>query len=325
MAEAKKLTGVDEGQLTSTWLTGGKIDLKWFQKGASKVFSFLKDLATFDLRQWLKDVKGGAIEVWKAIKGGNWKLFKDWFKEAPILPKMAATVAVGITAGVVVLVGGAALGMVGAGIASIMGGLGVGGTLALAAVMPGLMSKVVQATSFAYNFDWNVSDKKLYENCKTALENLYEPFGEAIGRSLAALIVGKAASPPQLELNQKHLACIWLINENIREELVDAITELRVAVRFAATNIAFMLSYSNVRKIAADFFDKENQWGKEGSEPFVFSQKVEKVYEKVKTSEFFSWVNEKQWEGFETGVEAFFETLGDLLTDQSTYETWVSN
>jgi hypothetical protein len=188
--------------------------------------------------------------------------------------------------------------------------------------LPTLAEKVVQSTEIFWHFDWKISDKQLYEDMKSAVVNLYEPLGEALGRSLAAIVVGRglggSASIPKVKINPTQIANLIELSggsEQVRDMLIDSITEMWFAVKSAAQTILFKYIYLNGRKYVERQLGKE-LGGSEDSSSFIFAEKFEeKVKELVPNEE----VSEAVIQGFET----FFESLGDLLTEEDTYAAFI--
>lgn len=319
------IVGVSNEELTSTALSGGKVNGRWFSTFSSKFFGELQSLKSFDFKQWASDIKGGAIAVWDNIKKGNWGFFRDWLNDAPAIPKAAGVVAGGLITGTTLIVSGAAVGFIGSGVGAVLTKTTTFGGLAAMSV-PAMMGKVTQGVSTAYNFDWASSDKKLMDDLKEAANGLYNPLGETVGKSLASLVAGKvgqSVNTPTLRIREGAIAAMCMINPTIKESLIDGLSSLRYAVQEVAKKMVITVTYINARKVAARLLDKEETWGKEGQSPFIISEQVSETWTKVKQQEIFDWVNEKQWEGVETMASTFFDTLGDLLTDEGTYEEWI--
>ena len=320
------IVGIDQRELTSTAIAGGAMSSQWFNAFSTPFYQQIQSLKAFDFKKWAGSVKGGALVIAENIKKGNWGFFKEWLQEAPLVPKIAGIVAGGLIAGTVLIVGGQALGFVGAGVGSLVAAhpAFVGGFLGV--TIPTVMSKLTQGVSQAYNFDWAASDKKMMDDLKQAANALYVPLGETVGKSLASLVAGKvgqSVNAATLRIREGAIAAMCMINPTIKETLVDALSSLRYAVQEVVKKALFVMTYINARKVAARLLDKEDTWGKEGQSPFIVSEKVEETWAKVKEDEYFDWVNEQQWEGIETMTSTFFETLGELLSEQGTYEEWI--
>ena len=311
-------------------ITKGVHNVKWLRDISSKAIEWMKN-AGKNILSYLNQVKGGAIEVFNAIASGNWGLFSDWFKNAPLLPKIAGSGAALLTAGILILGGGKIIGSVGSGLGALISRIGTGvaarigpggvaflGT-ALANAAPQIMSAVVQTSERLWHFDWSQSDKALMQGIKNAIEGLYTPLGQALGRSVASIIVGGAVkNVPKLRINVRQLANLIEIhdgNESVKNSLLSAVTNLWYAVKSAGKNILAKMSYMNVRKYAAKAVGKEDEWGKEAPS-FTFAAQFE---EGIKTIV----PNEKVAEAVIEGFEEFFDTLGDLVTEEDVYTEFI--
>lgn len=190
------------------------------------------------------------------------------------------------------------------------------------AFLPTLAEKVVQTTETLWHFDWRISEKQLREDMKNAMTNLYEPLGESLGRSCAAIIVGRGigggSAIPKLRINCTQLANLVELSggsELVRDTLIDAITEAWWAVKSAAQTILFKFMYLNGRR----YIEKktgQSLGGEKESDSFVFAEKFEEKIREILPDEDLS-------EAAINGFEAFFETLGDLISEEDTYATFI--
>ncbi|NET45753.1 hypothetical protein, partial [Okeania sp. SIO2B3] len=89
-----------------------------------------------------KVVEGGKALIESIQKGTFGKIFKQWAKDDP-LAAAAGTIATGLAAGVLLVVGGTAVGWVVGGIGSAISGLGVGGGLLAGTTLGGLASGIL--------------------------------------------------------------------------------------------------------------------------------------------------------------------------------------
>ena len=316
-------SGVDTRKLSSSFLKGRGEDgdQVWLQDFSEKTFEWVKK-AGRDIKSYWNSVVGGAKTLWEKVTSGDWGFFRRWFDEAPLLPKLAGTGAALLTAGVVVVVGGAVVGGIAGGVKLIVAKLGLANSIALGTAMPVIMGTVLQGVEWAYNFDWAVSDKEIFKRCKEAAERIYEPLGEALGKSLATIVAGRfGESVPRVEVNLRLAAATVLINPSLQNRIVDALADLLQSVKQIAYEILFLQTYKGVRQVAAELSGNP-EWGDEGQQPFVIARKVETFYEQVKASDYLSHLNEKQWEGIESFGSSFWEELKDLLTDEDTYVEW---
>lgn len=187
--------------------------------------------------------------------------------------------------------------------------------------LPQLAEKVVQVSETVWHFNWKISDKQLQEDMKSAVTNLYGPLGESLGRSLAAVVVGRGlggGNIPKVKINTSQIANLIELSggsEQVRDTLIDAVTEVWWATKNAAQTILFKYVYLNGRKYLERKTGQE-LGGEEEADSFVFAEKFEeKIREVVPDEEVSTAVIE--------GFEAFFDHLGDLLTEEDTYAAFV--
>lgn len=313
----------------ATAFVRGEANLKWLGQISSQAVDWMKN-AGKDILAHLKKVKGGAIEVWNAISTGNWGLFKGWWNEASTVEKGAGV----LLAGTIVYVGVTAIGGIATGIGSLLttiataaagaaarigpgGRAFLGGTLAMTA--PQLMSSVVQTSEKLWHFDWAQSDKSLMDGIKGAIEGLYTPLGQALGRSVASVIVGGSVkNVPKVRINIRQLANLIEIhdgNESVRNSLLEAVANIWQSVKSAAKSILFKMAYMNVRKYAAKAVGKQDEWGKEAPS-FTFASQFEEGIKIIIP-------NEKGAEVAIEGFEEFFDTIGELLTEEDVYTEFI--
>lgn len=188
--------------------------------------------------------------------------------------------------------------------------------------LPQLAEKVVQFSETVWHFDWKISDKQLQEDMKSAVTNLYGPLGESLGRSLAAIVVGRGlgggAAIPKVRINPAQIANLIELSggsEQVRDTLIDAITEMWFAVRSAAQTILFKYIYMNGRKYIEKKTGKE-LGGNEEASSFIFAEKFEEKIREIAPDENVS-------DAVIDGFEAFFDQLGELLTEEDTYAAFV--
>jgi hypothetical protein len=183
-----------------------------------------------------------------------------------------------------------------------------------------MMSKVTQAAQYAWHYDWGKSEKQLLEEIKNSIENLYSPLGEALGRSIAALIVGRrfgggSDGIPTLHINPGAIASLIELTgglESVRETLIESVASIWMAVKNAAIAILIKYLHLNGRKM----WEKKIGALPKESHSFIFAEKFEEGVKKLIP-------NEKVAEAVIEGFEAFFDTLGDLLTEQDTFVKFV--
>jgi hypothetical protein len=250
------------GSTVSAWLAKGLINLK--------------NLA--------RNMIDGAKELGKAILRGDWNLFKSWLKEDPI----AVTAGVGA----VLLIGGVVVGGVVSGIAALASAIGVGGAT-LAAVGSSVLGAAVSFGNQVWNFDFNKTDAAILAEINSAFGGLANVAGEATGRALAGFIVNRKETP-KLRINIKATATMFLAldddgDNQIAEEILESLSSLGWAFYRFAGKALFSMGYINFRqwakksiKSGIPWVDKMiASWGEEGGKPWVISQQVNQLTEKI--------------------------------------------
>lgn len=331
--------GVQEHELSSIWHTATKIStdvakkfIGWANqlgasdfcqslgKGIVSALKWAKDLAT-------KTFQGGKTlleELGKAFQTGDWNflgdVFENWRTESP-LTLMAGGAAAGISAAAVLYFGGQAIGWVGAAtIGRLVSSLGVWRAgLSVAGILGGLTA----VGTFLYNFEWQETDAQIDQDIDKKLTSLYSPLGEFLGRSLAYGIVGGLTGKPKVNINITNLAIAWEFNEGIREQLLDAVSDLaRVGVQGFAV-IAVKLAYKNARHwlkqrtkdnkelfiktFGEDAYGAVVNWGEPGSKPWSIKRWLG-IQEKIESIE-----DEKIRNLAEEATESFWESWRESI------------
>ena len=287
---------VDETTLSSAITTEGITpNKKFFAKLGSKMAGWLeRPLASAG--NLIRQMKEGAIELVRSIRNGSFgKIFGQWAKDDPI-GAAAGTVAAGLAAGAMLIVGGSAVGWVVGSAGAVLGKVGVMGALSSVGGLGGIVSGLLNGAETVYRMDWNQSDESLMEEVKQAINGLYEPAGEFIGRQIAGLIAGTATSPPKVEINVKALALAWSLNEDIRQDLLQNVSELAYIGMQTFQTIGIKLALlhgrrgikklwekapDTVKNLIPGLDDKIKKWGEEGSKPWSFESAVNEKIEKI--------------------------------------------
>lgn len=257
----------------------------WFGSIGSSIGNVLSQ-GLLNAKNLLKNMVGGAKELFAAIARGNWKIFEDWLKEDPI--------AVTAGAAAVILIGGVVVGAVGAGVAAIagaIGGAGIFGGITLAGVMPQLVNAAVTGVQTIYNFDFNKSDDALLKELQQGFVNFSGIAGESLGRSLAGFIIGKDKTP-KLTVNMRATSTMFMVLEDeneVAEEILEELSTIGWAVLRLARQALFTAGYINFRKWAKaniksgiPWVDKAiASWGEEGGKPWILSEKVNQFVQAV--------------------------------------------
>jgi hypothetical protein len=190
-----------------------------------------------------------------------------------------------------------------------------------ASFAPQLASRLVQSVQQMWHFNWKVSDKQLRDGIKDAVTNLYEPLGEFVGRSLATVLVGRGLGGnniPKIRINCGQLARLIELSggsEVIRDSLIDAVTDIWYAVKSAAQLILMKFLYMNGRQFVEKVTGKELGGEAEG-ESFIFAEKFEEKIRDIVAGE-------EAEDAVINGFEVFFDTIGDLLTEEDLYAEYV--
>jgi len=271
---------VENSSLAITW--GVKLG-SWFQGLGSQIGNILSQ-GLLNVGSLLRNMVGGAKELFGAIARGDWNIFKNWLKEDPI------AVASGAVA--VVLIGGLVVGAVSSGISAIAAAIGSAGTIGgvtLAGIMPGLVQGAVSAGETIYNFDFNKSDDQLLKELNQGFINFAGVAGESLGRTLAMLIIG-GDKLPKLRVDRNAMRTLFLVLEDeseTGEEILEELATIGWAIFKLARQALFSIGFMNFRKWAKQnvktgiaWIDKAiASWGT--GKPLVISEKVNEFYEAI--------------------------------------------
>jgi hypothetical protein len=255
----------------------------WFNDIGSQIGNILSK-GLLNVKSLLKNMVGGAQELFGAIARGDWEIFKNWLKEDPV----------SVTAGAVavVLVGGLVVGAVAAGVTAIAGAVGAAGTIGgitLAGVLPSLVQSAVTGTEMIYNFDFNKSDDQLLKELNQGFVNFAGVAGESLGRSLAYMIVG-ADKLPKLRIDRTAMRTMFMVLEDesdTGEEILEELSTIGWALFKLARQALFTAGFMNFRKWAKanvrsgiPWVDKAiASWGT--GKPMILSEKVNAFVEQV--------------------------------------------
>lgn len=310
----KEALGIKEEELTTSWRTLGRKMTKFFKDAGSWMADAVKMPALPNLKELSKKIadyagkiKGGAVEMWRAIRKGDWNIFKDWARDDP-LAAGAGIGAVALAGGVAV---GALTGIVGAG-AGLLGWATTGGTGILGAAKAGIsiagvgsvLGGLTTAGKFLYNFEWQESDAEIDKAIDQAINNLYEPMGEFLGRSLAGMTVGGLTNPPRIEVNITQIALMAEINEDIADDLYDAVTDFIHVGMSTLLGVAIKLAYKNIRGFLINAYNRSPAEFKKavGGIPLPGGNKLGESIEKWGSPSSEPW-SIKRWLNIEEKVE----------------------
>ncbi|MGL4502742.1 MAG: hypothetical protein ACRC78_03935 [Planktothrix sp.] len=306
-----------------------------------------------------KDVVHGAVELFSLIRKGDWgqigNIWGEVYKNDP-LAWLAGSLAgagiigvagAGISAGVSAF---AAIPFVATGIAAI-GGFSAwisGGAAALLSnpivlslTTGGLGSFLVSFTRAApklYNFQWQISDDQYQTAMDNAIDNLYEPCGEFLGRASGAFLAGKFSSlgkPPRVQIDITMLALMHQAGDDeIREEIEDAATDFMNTGLRAFLGVGITLLYQNFRNLVkatykkspeaakkllksipggagANLGDSIEQWGNKGNKSWSIKSEID-LEGKIEK------VEDKKLKGL---LEGFFENFWDSFSECVEYSS----
>ncbi|MEM1167854.1 MAG: hypothetical protein AAGJ08_01860 [Cyanobacteria bacterium P01_H01_bin.35] len=305
----------------STAITGeSEVDLKWFAEAASPVVEWLKAPIASAANFASRIVEGGKAVVESIFNGTFGKIFKQWAKDDPIAAG-AGTIAAGLAGGGLILLGGAAVGWVAGGVGAIVGSLGVGGTFAATATIGGLATGILVVAEQLYSFDLQVSDDSLLRDIKAAIDNLYEPAGNFIGRQIATIAVGGLTSPPKVKIDVEMMALVWQLKPELRQELLQNVSNLayqgiQTGLQIAIKSV-FLYGRRAIKKLWKQFPEGVRQivpgldkaiatWGDKGKEPWSIEDGVNKQIEKIddkKIQNLTKGLISGLWQGFSQSVE----------------------
>lgn len=311
---------IEETQLSSAWTTEGIVpDKKWFSElGSSLVDWFNKPLASAG--NLLKNMKDGAVEVWRSIRNGTFgKIFNQWAKDDPI-GAAAGVVATGAAVGAVIIVATAAIGFVAGSAGAVLAKIGVARLLTGGGGLGGAVGKLLNGAETVYRMDWNQSDESLMEEINQSINNLYEPAGEFLGKQIAGIIAGSSTSPPKVEINVKALSLAWAMNPDIRQDLLDNVSELAYLGMQTFQEIGLKLALLHGRRGIKKLWERSpdavknlipglnkriQNWGEEGSKPWSFESFVNEKVEKIS--------NEKIQNVVEGLLSGFWQQFGNSI------------
>lgn len=121
----------------------------------------------------------------------------------------------------------------------------------------GLIRNLLNFGEFTYNFNFDVSDKQLWDSIKAQINSLYGPAGELVGGSLARLIILGTFTPPKVEINVRALAINFeCCNQEIQEELLENISMFAHQGMYVARYIAFAFAFMQGRQSIKQMFAK---------------------------------------------------------------------
>ena len=221
-----------------------------------------------------------------------WNFLSGWAKEDPV-----AVVAAGaaIALGGLLFIGVAPVGWIIGGVSTIVTAVGAA-SLFTGQSPAQLIAGTFNFVETVYEFDWQQTDQQLMDDIKNSINSLYEPAGEFMGKSLAGLLVGGFGSPPRVTINVRQVSLMWILHPEIRESLMEGVSELAQQALSAFKVIAFKQFFLQGRAFIKDLWRQSPQsirnlapgldraietWGDEGNEPWSMSGWVDKKVESI--------------------------------------------
>lgn len=295
------------------------VNSSWFSALGSDAVSWITSPINSGLNL-LNKMAQGAKELAASVRNGSFgSIFKQWAKDDPVAAA-AGTIAAGLAASVVLIVGGSVAGAVVGSVGAAVGKMGLLGTIGTVGGLGAIAEKVLNGAETIYSFNWQQSDKDIMEEINQAVNNLYEPAGEFVGRQLAGVLVGGATSPPKVQINVKFAALAWSLNPDIRDDLINSVSELAHAgmTTFAQISLKYALmkgrqgikSFAKkheglIKSISPRLAEAVATWGDEGKEPWSIESAVNEQIESISDDRIKSAV-----EGF---VSGFWQQFRDSV------------
>jgi hypothetical protein len=314
--------------MSSLTTTGEKPDKGWFKKIKSPIEKWLSLRSTIS-SEFLKNLKklpGLLTELGKSLKGlpedikkltqywGKWdKLFGDAAKKVDEYK------------GAIISWAKKPGGWIQGGLATVAA-IGAAWGLNQIGVSPqNLASTMLNFSESLWNFNFQYTDKQLLDQINSMIEGMYGTAGDFVGRSLAQLIVGGLTTPPKVQINVRGLALNWLINPEIRDDMLQSVSMFaqqgitlarNVLIRFAllkgrhALKEYWKVAPPAVKKAISGVWKDADKvittWGNEGNKPWSIATHIEEKIEKIddkKLQNFTENFLESFWDGFRDSVE----------------------
>lgn len=286
---------LDATTLSSAITLGLQINPSWFNAMGSEAMTWLQRGAA-NAWNYIKKIGQGAKAVVESVKQGNFgAIFNQWAAEDP-LAAYSGVVAAGLAVGAILVVGGAAVAWVTGGVGAMAGSLGLFGAGVGVASLGGIVSGLMNQAEVVYSMNWQISDADLIKQMAAAVNSLYEPAGEFLGRSLAGFLTGGLGVPPKVEINVKRTALAMYLQPDIANDILDAVSDFAytslIVIRKLTIMSLLMKGRQSIKGIWKDVpgrvkkaFPKLDQaiqtWGDEDKEPWSFEDKVNSSIETI--------------------------------------------
>lgn len=311
--EGKPAGITDAKNTASAFTVYGDGAAKWLQKNSPTLYTYAtKGIA--NVRDWASKIFQGGQILFDKVSKGDFGFFKDWFQEDKV-----GAVAGGLLIGGVAVLGGVVLGSVIGGISGMVAAAGGAGALLTAVSLPTLVATMWKGVSYLYDINLNETDISIETQINGAITEFYGQAGDSLGTALAGFVVGSTTrGVPKIKIYGKEIAVLYAClkeegdTDEIGEEILQALTNMVHAGLKAAQVIGFKLTFLNVRKwirknVKTGIPQIDNiikNWGVNGGQPWVLSDKIEEQIEKIE---------DKNIENFmENFVDSFFDGLGDF-------------
>lgn len=331
-------------------------------KGVS-VAAGIKDLFQ-SVKKFGKNVKDGAFELFGLIKGGKWKdigsIWGEVYKEDPAAWLAGSIAAAGVAIvgfmgakatvaamGTIPFIGsgltkiGAMKAWIGGGASALLKNPFVAGILG--GGFNGWLQGFVTIAPKVYNFNWQISDEDYQKAIDDAIDNLYEPAGEFLGRASGAFLAGKlgGSKPPRAQIDVTALAIMHeLGDDEIKEEIEDAATEFMHTALRTSMGIGTTYLYTSVRHFIKSVYQKSSSavkrffkgigafgkgsnggdtnvdevisnWGNKGNEGWSIKKEID-LEGKIDS------IEDKKIKGL---LEGFFDNFWDSFSDCVSYSS----
>jgi hypothetical protein len=310
------------GTLSSSIVTRGeKTDLSFFDKLKSEVSSwFGTGKATG------KSIKKATKESWGDKIGGLYGKLKGGLKS--LLGKaIAGKIPLSEELYGVLKFGDdnlAAIQGAGAGVAAVAAAVGLNATTGV--TVPEMVEGLLNFGETAYEFNWNTSDKEVWNQIKSLIDSLYGQAGEFIGGNVARLLVGGVSTPPKISINLRALTLSWMIlKEEEGNAMLQSVSTFAWQGIYVAREILFKFAFLKGREAIKKLYEGNKKmfeelypelakvipnWGKEGSQEWSISGWVEKKVESLndkRIEDFVKGAMSGFWNEFRNSIELRFD------------------
>lgn len=313
---------IEANKLSSAYY-GGTCDLKWLAEVSVDAVEWVK-AGIARIPALLSGIKKGITELVSRLKEG-WNFFTSWFRDDPVGAVAGAGLVV--ASGVLLFMGGQALGAMVGGLSGLaaLKGLAISGAIAgVNALLDNPLGKcvrfLVRGAQYLYNFDWNQSDAEFKKQQQASINSLYGVAGTALGTALGATVCGVLPGIAAVRMNLANTAAMWeIINDDIKLEVLSQFNALLNSAKRVLQENLFKETYMNVRrwikgnsalrgyikKVLPGADKAIEAWGDPNGKPFTFAKVVENAIDGIKDA------NQKAF--VENAVEGFMETCTESL------------